>query len=222
MHIVESVNCSVIIVYNYDITEVNLQNSQLLLKDGDYSCDNNIMVDGDVFTYPYYSLEVVGNVHAVRILQPLTPIQNYLEIRILCPGVLCAITIGIVGRDYPLDSHPGWNKEGLGYHADVGRLFNGDRYGSRFGPICTTGDRMGCGVDFESEYSQDYVKVFFTKNGQQVGDFVKFKKPRSGLYPLIGMNSWGEQFQYLGHWNYLPKKGNFNAASLSLTTTFYY
>ena len=170
------------------------------------------MVDGDIFTYPYYMRE---GARAVKILQPITPDQNYFEYRITCHGEICAITIGAVGLDYPR-SNPGWYSEGIGYHADDGKLFNEGAGGRRFGPTCSTGDRMGCGVDFEGKDSPDYVKVFFTKNGQQVGDFVMFRKPKSGLYPLMGMNSRGEQFQYLGHWNYLPKNGKFNAVSLSV------
>ena len=171
------------------------------------------MVDGDVFTYPYY-WENNEDVCAVKILQPMTPIQNYFECQIICPGVECAIGIGVVGQDYPLNQLPGWKKEGIGYHADDGKLYNeqpSSFQAERIGPTCTTGDRMGCGVDFESEDSPDYVKVFFTKNGQQVGDFIKFKKPKSGLYPLMGMDSRGEQFQYLGRWKYLSKGGKFNA-----------
>ena len=185
---------------------MNQQISTPLLKDGDYSCDSNFMVDGDVFTYPYYFIKC--RVCAVKILQSLTPTQNYFELQILCPGVIGEITIGVVGRDYPLNRQPGWVEEGIGYHADDGRLFYESGYGKPFGPTCTTGDRMGCGIDFESEDSPDYVKVFFVKNGQQVGDFVKFKKPKDGLYPCMGMNSRGEQFQYLGHWNHLPEQGN--------------
>lgn len=191
----------------YATAGVNLLNGapHVQLTDGDYSCDKNITVDRDMFTYPYYWVN--SHVCAVKILQPVTPNQNYFEFRITCPGEICAITIGVVGRDYPLDRQPGWVEEGIGYHADDGRLFHEIGYGKPFGPTCTTGDRMGCGIDFEGEDSLDYVKVFFTKNGQQVGDFVKYKKPKSGLYPLMGMNSRGEQIQYLGRWNHLPKGG---------------
>ena len=40
--------------------------------------------------------------------------------------------------------------------------------GTEFGPTCTDGDRMGCGVDFTTDRSSGYVNVFFTKNGKQV------------------------------------------------------
>ena len=169
-----------------------------------YTCDTDVMVDGDVFTYPYCTFRPV---RAVKILQPMTPTQNYFEYKIVSLGI-SATTIGIVGRDYPLYRHPGWSEDGIGYHADDGLLYYETSFnGKSFGPTCTTGDRVGCGVDFESEDSSGYVNVFFMKNGEQVGDFVKFKKLKDGLYPLIGMESQGEQFQYLGCWNYLPKEG---------------
>ena len=40
--------------------------------------------------------------------------------------------------------------------------------GSVFGPTCTDGDRMGCGIDFNTDCGSGYVNVFFTKNGKQV------------------------------------------------------
>lgn len=179
-----------------------------LLKQGEYSCNSDVMVDGDIFTYPYYS-DTANVATAVKLLQPLTPAKNYFELKILSPGIICAVTLGVVGRNYPLDKQPGWCEEGIGYHADDGRLFNEDGSGKRFGPTCTTGDRMGCGVIFEvHDDPSDYVKVFFTKNGKQVGDVAKFKRPRSGLYPLMGFTSRGEQFQYLGAWQHLPSPQN--------------
>ena len=100
---------------------------------------------------------------------------------------------------------PGWNYNSIGYHADDGKLFCENGSGMEFGPTCTAGDRMGCGLDFRGEDdSSDRVKIFFTKNGQQVGGSLRIKIPVGGLYPLIGMSSEGEQVQYLGHWHYLP------------------
>ena len=204
-------------VFLYIVIGVNLQNdTKQLLKDGDYSCDSNVMVDGDVFTYPYYW---INKVCAVKILHPVTPIQNYFEHLITSPGANRAITIGVVGLDYPLDSHPGWKSEGIGYHADDGKLYIESGHGKMFGPTCTTGDRMGCGVIFEGGNSSDNVKVFFTKNGQQISDFIEFKKPKSDLYPLIGMDTRGDQFQYLGCWNYRPKNGKFYVVYLCATVS---
>ena len=107
--------------------------------------------------------------------------------------------------NYPLYEMPGWNYNSIGYHADDGKLFCENGRGIEFGPTCTDGDRMGCGVDFRGEDdSSDRVKVFFTKNSQQIGNTVRIKIPAGGLYPLIGMCTIGEQVQYIGHWHYLP------------------
>ena len=64
---------------------------------------------------------------------------------------------------------PGWNKNSCGYHADDGNLYHGRAsVDTVFGPTCTDGDRMGCGVDFSTDHSPGFVNVFFTKNGKQV------------------------------------------------------
>ena len=54
--------------------------------------------------------------------------------------------------------------------------------GSVFGPTCTDGDRMGCGVDFNTDCGSGYVNVFFTKNGKQVrrGEEEKRLRRREG------------------------------------------
>ena len=111
-----------------------------------------------------------------------------------------------MGADnYSLDSMPGWLYNSIGYHADDGKLFCENGGGTEFGPTCTDGDQMGCGVDFRDEDdSSDQVKVFFTKNGQLIGGAIRIKIPAGGLYPLIGMCSEGEKVQYIGHWHFLP------------------
>lgn len=81
---------------------------------------------------------------------------------------------------------PGWNRNSCGYHADDGKLYNESGMGRAFGSTCTTGDRMGCGVNFDSGLDRGDVEVFFTKNGNPVGDVVKLKRPLNGIYPLIG------------------------------------
>ena len=63
---------------------------------------------------------------------------------------------------------PGWRGNSCGYHADDGNLYHKGGIAARFGPMCTDGDRMGCGIDFSTDQSSRGVKVFFTKNGKQV------------------------------------------------------
>ena len=135
----------------------------------------------------------------------MNPTLNYFEYKIISTGVNCAIGIGVGESEYPLNRMPGWNRSGVGYHADDGKLFYQHGCGVKFGPTCTAGDRMGCGVDFETEDYSNSINVFFTKNGQQVGSHVKIKKPTNGLYPLVGLHTQGAQVQYLGNWHYSPK-----------------
>ena len=171
-----------------------------------YKCGSCAAVQGDLFNYigAYTPNKQPG---VVLFTERLNPTFNYFEYEITNPGHQCEIGIGVSEVNYPLDRMPGWNKNGVGYHADDGYIYYQRGIGKEFGPTCTVGDRMGCGVDFSSEDSSGYLNVFFTKNGLQVGDFVKIKKPVSGLYPLVGMCSVGEQVRYLGNWYYLPMKG---------------
>ncbi len=140
---------------------------------------------------------------AARIEEPFSPLLNYFEIEIVESGAECAIGIGAGELKYPLSRMPGWNKNSVGYHADDGRLYHERGIGSAFGPRCQAGNRMGCGVDFTHEDS-GYVKVFFTRNSERVGQSVQIKRPLYGLYPLIGLHSGGEKVRYLGHWQYDP------------------
>ena len=128
----------------------------------------------------------------------MSPTLNYFEYEIISTGVNCAIGIGVGEAEYPLNRMPGWNRNGVGYHADDGKLFYQNGYGVKFGPTCTAGDRMGCGVDFESEDYSNCIYVFFTKNSQNVGNHIKIKKPVNGLYPLVGLHTQGAQVRYLG------------------------
>ena len=164
---------------------------------GRYCCGSKASVEGDIFKFRGDG----GSVGVVKILEPMSPILNYFEYLICLRGDKCAIGIGVGDKGYPKDRMPGWNRNSIGYHADDGRLFHQDGYGKQFGPTCTEGDRMGCGVDFDTDVGYGYCEVFFTKNGQLVGDPVRMKCPVYGLYPIIGLHSHGEKVRYLGHWH---------------------
>ena len=171
-----------------------------LHTNGRYVCGRNAEVDGDHFRF-------VGSgrsVGVVKILEPVSPMLNYFEIQIVDKGRDTAIGIGVGEYKYPLDRMPGWNSNAIGYHADDGRLFHQNGFGRAFGPLCTTGDRMGCGVDFTADVGETYVNVFFTKNGVQIGQPTKVKRPVYGLYPLIGLHSENEKIVYQGHTRMLP------------------
>lgn len=179
------------------------------LNDSDYEYDGIVIRNGDLFTCPQCpSDHNTIHVCAVKILKQLNVDQNYFELEIVNRGVGSAISIGVVGSEYPLDKHAGWHKNGIGYHSDDGRLFNENSVGQLFGPACSSGDRMGCGIDFGKEALSGSVTVFFTKNGQRIGHFTKFKILEGGLYPFVGMDHQGDQFRYLGLWQYLPQGNN--------------
>lgn len=165
-----------------------------------YFCGTNAEVEGDVFKYK----GAVNRVGVVKIAEPMSPMLNYFEYEIIDKGQDTAIGIGVGEHKYPLDRMPGWNRCGIGYHADDGRMFHENGYGKAFGPLCTTGDRMGCGIHFDPELESGHVYVFFTKNGSQVKEPIKMKRPLYGFYPLIGLHSPGEKVRYLGHWRRIP------------------
>ena len=87
----------------------------------------------------------------------------YFEITVLNSGLHGYIGIGLSHKTNSLNSFPGWNTGTLGYHGDDGKLFNAEGWGKNFGPTFTTGDVIGCGVDFVNW------KIFFTKNGELIG-----------------------------------------------------
>ena len=165
-----------------------------------YCTGRNSEVDGDIFKFKGEG-DAVG---VVKILEPTSPMLNYYEYEIIDRGEKCAIGIGVGEKGYPLDRMPGWNAHGIGYHADDGRLFHHDGFGKPFGSTSTVGDRMGCGVDFDTDEGYGYVNVFFTRNGEQVGEPIKMKRPLHGLYPIVGLHSAGEKVLYLGHSRRLP------------------
>ena len=171
---------------------------------GHYNCGINGAVDEDIFMYtggPKHRRTLPG---VIKILEPMKPSLNYFECEIISGSETPEIGIGLGDLQYPLNDMPGWNCNGIGYHSDDGNLYYQRGHGEEYGPTCTIGDRIGCGVDFESD-SSSCINIFFTKNGEQVGDFIRIKKPTGGLYPLVGMCQKGERVRYLGHCHYLPK-----------------
>lgn len=54
-----------------------------------------------------------------------------------------------------------------GYHGDDGRVFECSGTGKPFGPQFSTNDVVGCGIDFTQKG-----RVFFTKNGEMIGEIV--------------------------------------------------
>ena len=158
-------------------------------------------MDGDLFTY-ITSPNNAPKPGVIKIAEPLDNTLNYFEFKIIAGGAIC---IGVGPCDYPLDLMPGWDLDSISYCASDGRCFHKCEQGAKFGPTCTVGSRMGCGVDFRShDISLNLINMFFTKNGELVGDAIRIKIPTGGLYPLIGMCSEGDKVQYFGRQHHLP------------------
>ncbi|KAG7477410.1 hypothetical protein MATL_G00069200 [Megalops atlanticus] len=146
-----------------------------------------MLKDGDTLSYQGNSDEV-GCYVAPR---PLSKGNCYFEVTIMDTGVRGTIAVGLVPQHYKLDHQPGWLPHSIAYHADDGKLYNGNTVGQQFGPKCSRGDRIGCGIYLDS-FDAGLTTVFFTKNGKEVGSVV-FPASPDGLYPAIGMHSLGEE-----------------------------
>lgn len=72
--------------------------------------------------------------------------------------------IGLSTRDVNLNRLPGWDKGSYGYHGDDGHSFCSSGSGIAYGPTFTTGDYVGCCVNFLEN------TCFYTRNGYNIGN----------------------------------------------------
>uniref|UniRef100_A0A8C6YPR6 SPRY domain containing 3 n=2 Tax=Nothoprocta perdicaria TaxID=30464 RepID=A0A8C6YPR6_NOTPE len=121
----------------------------------------------------------------------LTRDNNYFEVSIVDSGVRGTIAVGLVPQYYSLDHQPGWLPDSVAYHADDGKLYSGRAKGRQFGTKCSSGDRIGCGIELVS-FEVQTAQIFFTKNGKRVGSTIMPLSP-DGLFPAVGMHSLGEE-----------------------------
>ena len=124
----------------------------------------------------------------------------YYEVNIIAKGKEGMIGIGFSGANVSLEKLPGWEPDSWAYHGDDGKSFCCQIPGKPYGPTFTSGDVVGCGVNFMTGCA------FFTKNGNFLSRcriFRAFWKPHMitnglldnafkdlrdiKLYPSIGM-----------------------------------
>lgn len=88
----------------------------------------------------------------------------YYEVSILSKGKDGMIGVGFSGAKASLEKLPGWDPESWAYHGDDGKTFCCQSTGKSFGPTFSSGDTIGCGVNFTDGTG------FFTKNGNFLGE----------------------------------------------------
>ncbi|TDL28944.1 SPRY-domain-containing protein [Rickenella mellea] len=126
---------------------------------------------------------------AARTNHPIPPACGifYYEVEILNKGQKGYISIGFSIAGVRLNRLPGWEKNSWGYHGDDGHSFvASEKDGSPFGPRFSTGDVIGCGIDFST------YKAFYTKNGAYLGTVFDGVGEHDPIYPSIGLRSAGE------------------------------
>jgi hypothetical protein len=125
------------------------------------------------------------------------------------------IAIGLTTKPYPEFRLPGLNLHSVGYHSINGKKYNDNDIGIDYGPSwIEVGVTIGCGYDSNNG------NVFFTKNGQFLGN--AFTSIKHIWFPTIGAkglctieinfgNDLNNKFLYKNARGYGP--GGFNANS---------
>ncbi|CEG63584.1 hypothetical protein RMATCC62417_00704 [Rhizopus microsporus] len=111
----------------------------------------------------------------------------YFEIKVTSKGEDGFICIGFCRAGNKLERLPGWDAHSYAYHADDGHIFDQCGRGKNYGPTFTTGDVVGCGIDYANQ------TAFFTKNGLFLGVAFKQVDLSEPIYPCVGLRTPGEK-----------------------------
>ncbi|CAG8675190.1 20759_t:CDS:2 [Cetraspora pellucida] len=126
-------------------------------------CSTGLNVDDNLLLVKYNGNHMFAAVRANHCIPKEAGIY-YFEVDILEGGNDNIISVG-VSASYPrLDRLAGWDPGSIGYHGDNGRKYIEFGHGIEYGPTFTTGDTIGCCVNFYSN------EIFFTKNGVNLGN----------------------------------------------------
>ncbi|CAF0743277.1 unnamed protein product [Didymodactylos carnosus] len=120
---------------------------------------------------------------SVRSDYPIPPLCGiyYYEVKILSKGRDGYMGIGLSTSEVNLNRLPGWDKGSYGYHGDDGHSFCSSGSGIVYGPTFTTGDFVGCCVNFLDN------TCFYTRNGYNLG--TSFKDIPTEIYPTVGLQT---------------------------------
>ena len=103
---------------------------------------------------------------ATRTDSPIPPQCGiyYFEVNIISKGKEGMIGVGFSGPTASLEKLPGWEPDSWAYHGDDGKSFCCHSQGKNYGPTFSSGDVIGCGINFMTGCG------FFTKNGVFLGE----------------------------------------------------
>ncbi|KXS21064.1 SPRY-domain-containing protein [Gonapodya prolifera JEL478] len=123
---------------------------------------------------------------SVRANCPMPPQAGifYFEVDVLSKGRDGHIGVGFCHQSVSTNRLPGWEPNSWGYHGDDGHSFACSGTGKTYGPTFSTGDVIGCCVNFWS------ATAFYVKNGQRLE--IAFRDLKGTLYPMVGMRTPGE------------------------------
>uniref|UniRef100_A0A1A9VGL5 Ran-binding proteins 9/10 homolog n=1 Tax=Glossina austeni TaxID=7395 RepID=A0A1A9VGL5_GLOAU len=124
---------------------------------------------------------------SVRTAHPIPPACGiyYFEVKIISKSKNGYMGIGLTAKQFRMNRLPGCDKESYGYHGAEGNSFSSAGHAQSYGPTFTTGDVIGCCVNFVNN------TCFYTKNGIDLG--IAFRDLPSKLYPTVGLQAPGEE-----------------------------
>ncbi|KAF8525133.1 concanavalin A-like lectin/glucanase domain-containing protein [Hysterangium stoloniferum] len=159
----------------------------------------SVSVDGRELTFHGANFSGEREAASARTNYPIPPACGiyYYEIEVLNKGQKGRVRVllsrfyeahhGIFGLgNVRLGRLPGWEGKSWGYHGDDGNSFASETEGSAYGPKFSTGDTVGCGIDFGTG------RAFFTKNGRYLGDVFENLGSAGDLYPTVGLRTSNE------------------------------
>ncbi|CAG8477157.1 8622_t:CDS:2 [Acaulospora morrowiae] len=159
-----------------------------------YDKSTFLNVENEGLRVVYTGQDKTRNAAAIRSNFPILPNCGlfYFEVTIVNEGDNGIIGIGLCTKTVNLNVMPGWEDDSWGYHGDDGKCFHSLGAGRVYGPLFTTGDTIGCCLNFL------YNIVFYTKNGVHLG--IAFRWLEGDLYPCVGMKSYGGSIEVnFGH-----------------------
>ena len=176
-----------------------------------YDCDQVIEIAEDKFECKVHQTFFRRH-HFVTRLIHVNSTLNYFECEIVSKGergYRVCVGIGPEGESEDSYSYYEMREYGLYCEADSGRVNIGDglmyhaqghaKQKLMLNLTISEGDRIGCGIDFDSDHHSDYINVFFTQNGKQVGDLIRCKTPPFKMCPVLGVSAKGGQICLLQH-----------------------